>query len=576
MAKKAALKINESALIKNLKFAFSNSFTVLTELLQNARRAGATKVDISAQKENGEMVLIVVDNGIGISDFQKLLTVAESGWDEKLVQEESAFGMGFLGAIFAARRVVVQSNGHTMDIDTEHLLSMNDVTILPVAEHLGLGASVTLFGVNENIVEERTVEELVKGFPLPVTLNGKNIERPRAMNGGLSFIDTPVGSMSIKYEEIANHRHMSNTSFVAYLQGFKVIGDSRYDRSVVLHLDSTRFKARMPDRDKLIDERDAEKQIANVISHEMRRWLESKLEELGTKKFFDRYGDYVTRNFRDMLNKSGDVLPACVLSRPDVVSKCSERHQCGSGRDVTREEIASGKVLLFADPAGGVEDEENEAFWQFIYHYDDCFIVDGNLPKDHWAAQYIQEAEGNDDVVVVPVEEGKSADFNGSYVYGIVVLCKEVHLTCAGATAVVSNFAIYAPGDRSVIFAPGESPDVENVLQVISGYYDSNDYFDEGSFNDDQVVLARLVRNLRSQDFSKAVAAAIESEEIAMIDGAAGKQFLVQFAKDPQRHEKNVVSVDLGKVLAKLGIGQDELDAALKSVLDEQQVVQEQ
>lgn len=50
----------------------------IIELLQNARRAGATKVTIS----NRDGCVTVKDNGPGIDDFAKLLDLGGSGWDE--------------------------------------------------------------------------------------------------------------------------------------------------------------------------------------------------------------------------------------------------------------------------------------------------------------------------------------------------------------------------------------------------------------------------------------------------------------------------------------------------------------
>ena len=52
----------------------------IIEILQNARRAGATRVEIT----NAGGCVIVRDNGDGIEDFAKLLDLGGSGWDEGL------------------------------------------------------------------------------------------------------------------------------------------------------------------------------------------------------------------------------------------------------------------------------------------------------------------------------------------------------------------------------------------------------------------------------------------------------------------------------------------------------------
>jgi hypothetical protein len=42
--KQIAMQVNQGNLVKSLKFSFTNQTTVLGELMQNARRAGATAV----------------------------------------------------------------------------------------------------------------------------------------------------------------------------------------------------------------------------------------------------------------------------------------------------------------------------------------------------------------------------------------------------------------------------------------------------------------------------------------------------------------------------------------------------
>src|SRR4030042_3698100 len=62
----------------------------IIEILQNARRAKATEVRIT----NKDGFVIVQDNGSGIDDFQKLLDLGGSGWDEKIEAGEEHAGVG--------------------------------------------------------------------------------------------------------------------------------------------------------------------------------------------------------------------------------------------------------------------------------------------------------------------------------------------------------------------------------------------------------------------------------------------------------------------------------------------------
>ena len=77
----------------------------MIELLQNARRAGARNVKISVTGQN----VIVEDDGRGIDDFQKLLSLGASGWAETTEASEDPAGVGLF--CLAPRAVVIDSNG---------------------------------------------------------------------------------------------------------------------------------------------------------------------------------------------------------------------------------------------------------------------------------------------------------------------------------------------------------------------------------------------------------------------------------------------------------------------------------
>lgn len=77
----------------------------IIELLQNARRAGATKVAIT----NDGGWVTVRDNGQGISDFTKLLDLGGSGWDESCEKSEDPAGVGIF--CLAPRELTIRSKG---------------------------------------------------------------------------------------------------------------------------------------------------------------------------------------------------------------------------------------------------------------------------------------------------------------------------------------------------------------------------------------------------------------------------------------------------------------------------------
>ncbi len=81
------------------------------EILQNARRAGATQVSITNLSDG---TICVRDNGGGIDDFAKLLDLGGSGWDDTLESSEDPAGVGLF--CLAPRQVTIRSNGKKVTI----------------------------------------------------------------------------------------------------------------------------------------------------------------------------------------------------------------------------------------------------------------------------------------------------------------------------------------------------------------------------------------------------------------------------------------------------------------------------
>jgi hypothetical protein len=85
----------------------------IIELLQNARRAGATRVEIT----NANGVVTVQDNGCGIDDFGRLLDLGGSGWEDELEASEDPAGVGLF--CLAPRAVTIRSKGQMIRISND-------------------------------------------------------------------------------------------------------------------------------------------------------------------------------------------------------------------------------------------------------------------------------------------------------------------------------------------------------------------------------------------------------------------------------------------------------------------------
>ena len=85
----------------------------IIEILQNSRRAGATKVEIA----NQDGIVTVKDDGRGIEDFAKLLDMGGSGWEDAFEASEDPAGVGLF--CLAPREVTIRSQGKRVNISGE-------------------------------------------------------------------------------------------------------------------------------------------------------------------------------------------------------------------------------------------------------------------------------------------------------------------------------------------------------------------------------------------------------------------------------------------------------------------------
>jgi len=107
--------INEKRLFKLIDKFFSSPEGVLREMSQNAFRAGATKCSIFYK----DGMLTVVDNGKGIADWQRLVVLADTGWDEETITHQTPAGWGMFYLYSVSDMVKITSRFGTLVIDTE-------------------------------------------------------------------------------------------------------------------------------------------------------------------------------------------------------------------------------------------------------------------------------------------------------------------------------------------------------------------------------------------------------------------------------------------------------------------------
>lgn len=136
------------------------------EILQNARRAGATEIHIT----NMDGIVTVQDNGRGIEDFAKLLDLGGSAWDDTFEASEDPAGVGIF--CLAPREVTIRSNGKIVTIK-ENAWTGDPVELLDDPDH----ARGTLLQCRDEPWNSAAVDRNAVFTGLHITVDGRECPR---------------------------------------------------------------------------------------------------------------------------------------------------------------------------------------------------------------------------------------------------------------------------------------------------------------------------------------------------------------------------------------------------------------
>ena len=185
--------IDQRALERVSRFFNASQSETLHEVLQNARRSGATKVDIELDAGR----IAIRDDGAGIATAAALLAFGGSEWDAATRDAEDAAGMGCYA--LATRKSVIRSRtaggrGWRVVLGPEHFTGKTPATVVAdetaPAPH---GTSVEFEWENKKNYWNRTVDDVAEHFPLPVTINGRAAEQTPFLDGA-ARIETTAGA----------------------------------------------------------------------------------------------------------------------------------------------------------------------------------------------------------------------------------------------------------------------------------------------------------------------------------------------------------------------------------------------
>jgi len=177
--------VNAGLLAKADRLFLNSDDSIFVELLQNARRAGATTIrvsidDIPGNKDQAKVV--VSDNGKGIEDFQTLLTLGNSGWNSDTQEREDPAGMGFFS--LCRSEVEVESGHQRVMIGPAVFLGQAEAQIELAGEFIqGTRIAFARHSTSKQLLA--ALQRVAEFCPLEVWIGKAVLERHDFMEGAL-------------------------------------------------------------------------------------------------------------------------------------------------------------------------------------------------------------------------------------------------------------------------------------------------------------------------------------------------------------------------------------------------------
>ena len=130
MVQQIEIGINLIKQLSNLKKTFTDKLSFVEELIQNAQRGKASRLTIIIYEVNREVTFS--DNGLGCDDLESLFTVATSGLNKDLQEEQDPFGTGFFSVIVVAGEVEIRSQYQRAIFDVDTMFNEERLDVVEV------------------------------------------------------------------------------------------------------------------------------------------------------------------------------------------------------------------------------------------------------------------------------------------------------------------------------------------------------------------------------------------------------------------------------------------------------------
>ncbi len=573
---------NEKKFFASMKHLFATSFTVLAELMQNARRAGATVIAFDFDPER--KTLKITDDGCGISDFGKLLSFCDSGWDEKTLLQDNPFGMGFFSTFFACRQVAIRSNGLRLVVTLDDVVHKRALRAVADPDPVANGTVLELTDLSADLMPKRQyygrgddshpladfqmyskLRNFAGGFPIDVRLNGVSFDRPHAQ-AALAGKMTDMGFIHVAHIDADYKWSLPATGAVhdrhtaLYLQGLPIhrTVDDPKEANVVVHLDTQVFTPVMPDRTHLYNAEKSLQLLENGIHGLIVEFLAQKKASMEGLEFLLTYEDDCRR--RGMLHLLNDI-PMLSTRAMQALEQCHYHSHTRWGgvrldsQTISREEILSGEVKVWRGVPEELDDSPYAIVIQKMMRRHDILSLDRGYDEGHWIYQCTPHCD-DFNVSVEPI----NADATGKHWFDNHDCT--VHMVEAVKVTITSNvdpdfrmeetwtdeWVLFAPeldeedeipsyGEQEVtILVPNMDATPDWPPTTLCSYMDEHDQYREEWEDDGIKDWKALLAGLSGQGMARGVEIAISDVGFNLHDKQAGQMVMLTASRHWNDH----------------------------------------
>lgn len=608
-------RVNEKQLLSTIKHLFKSNASFLGELMQNARRAGASLVSFDFDPEAKR--LVVTDNGCGIEDFGKLIDLCTSGWNEDIQLTDNPFGMGFFSIFFACDHITVRSSGLTMTASHEDIVTKRLLKAVVDEKPVTKGVVLELHDLKPELMQPdqrwfnddteplkgnylyQKLRDFAKGFSIEVQFNGRPLPRPHAQ-ANLRGIETPFGfiHMAHIHDEQATSRiskKLSNTAL--YLQGLPIQATGSVNHHNVVHLSSAMFTPQMPDRAYL---RDADKAL-----NEMQKAMQTMIGDfLAAKKKIMLPEDFVKRHWYHCQDYGVSHLLNDIPFAPASAFSClaeltrNSRHRWyehNNAYGVMRmSDITEGHVQIWRNAPDSIEGDDAWAVLQLLMHREGILRLNTHgLDPEHWLLKRTPSCSDFEVTVTPEGDTGERANYELDGFECDIQLVQAVQVKIT-STVDVDFVREYRVDDDFVVM--GNTPESEmnfydyqvvvyamtngrysdSPVKLFSTFQDGDDIYREELQNDAELDWLSIINAMRGKNLADNIDLGIDRMQISIADQQIGQMALVHASRTWNTHAErfngpSLLVVDLedqavwDKFSAVLSLGQSQDGQALKA-----------